>query len=245
MEIPAAMIGAIIFDFNGVIIDDEPLHARLLTEIANQHGLTIPGGDPLAAFLGIRDEICFERMLRDKGDPFDKEDIARLTAFKDERYIKELTENGIPLFQGIESFIERVAEKWPLAIASGALSEEIRFVLRENNLDRYFRAIAGGDLKIKGKPAPDVYLAALELMNEQLARPVAAADCLAIEDSPVGITSARSAGMRVLALSTSVGGENLSEADAVLEHLNGVTVQDLVELFDENVGHPATSGVQQ
>lgn len=244
MEISSKMIGAIIFDFNGVIIDDEPIHARLLTEIAAREGLTIPGGDPLEAFLGIRDEVCFERMLHDKGDSFDRVEIDRLTKLKDELYIAELTEKGIPLFSGITEFIEQAADRWPLAIASGALTEEICFVLQENNLDRFFKGIAGGDLAVEGKPAPDIYLAALDKLNAELDRPIGVGECLAIEDSPAGIASAHAAGMKVLALATSLDRQKLTAADAILERLDGVTVEDLEKMFEDGFETSVKLGVK-
>jgi beta-phosphoglucomutase len=224
------MIRALILYFNGVIIDDEPIHVRLLSQMAAAHGLIVPGGDPGAVFLGRRDEECFAEMLAAAGRPAGPEEIARLCSEKDGLYLSEIAALGIPFFAGIGDFVESVAARWPLAIASGAAVNEIEYVLTVGGLAERFAAIAGGNEPARGKPAPDVYLLALAKLNRKLGLSIPPEACLAIEDSPVGLQSARAAGMLTLGVANTLTAGALA-ADVVVGALAGLTADSIAGLF--------------
>ncbi len=229
MEVSSEMIEAIVFDFNGVIIDDEPIHARLISELAEREGLPIPGGDPVEAFLGLRDEECFARMLHEAGREAADDEIERLVSVKDARYLEVIKKTGIPIFEGVADFISAASKKWPLAVASGALTDEIKYVLKAEGLSEYFSVVVGANETANGKPAPDIYLLALNKLNRLLNTSIEASHCVAIEDSNAGMASARAAGMIVVGLCTSLPVEKIDDADLILPDLNKLTPETLTQ----------------
>jgi HAD superfamily hydrolase (TIGR01509 family) len=137
------------------------------------------------------------------------------------------------VFPGVKTVIPALAERVPLAIASGALRHEIREILSSIGLVERFRTIVSAEDVRQGKPDPEIFLKALANLNAELAgnSPISASDCLVIEDSKEGIRGARSAGMKCLAVTNSHPADLLKGADAVVESLEPLTLKALEALW--------------
>jgi HAD superfamily hydrolase (TIGR01509 family) len=134
------------------------------------------------------------------------------------------------LFPGVDEFIRRAADKYPLVIASGALRREIELVLDFGGLRDYFLAIVSAEDVARGKPDPESFLKAHGIINAHAALQISAQECLVIEDSLHGVEAARLAGMPVLAVTNSYSKEQLSKADFVVESLDDLSLDSLQAL---------------
>ena len=141
--------------------------------------------------------------------------------------------DGYPLAPGAVQFIKTAAQLYPLAIASGALRQEIDSVLDATGLRCCFQSILAAEDFIKGKPHPECYLQALERLNSDIngSSPIKPGECLVIEDSVDGVRGARSAGMVCLAVSNTYPAQELQEANRVLSSLENLKPDDLRSLF--------------
>jgi phosphoglycolate phosphatase/beta-phosphoglucomutase len=127
--------------------------------------------------------------------------------------------DGLPAMPGAVEFVHRVADRYPLAIASGSLRSEIEHLLEKLSLRERFAVLATADDCRRSKPDPDVYLNAvtrLQQMSTFRNQPLQAAECLAIEDAPLGVVAAHAAGIKCLALTHSQPPEELQHADWVV-----------------------------
>jgi beta-phosphoglucomutase len=209
-------VKAIVFDFDGVLADSEPLHLRAYQTILSPHGIALTTEEYCARYLGFDDEGAFRRIAADYKLLFGDEEIEMLMQEKT-RVFQGLA-NGNVLYGGAAACVERLGEVWPLGIASGALRHEIELMLRGSGLQHAFRFIVAAGETDKTKPAPDPYLRAAELHG------VAAAECVAIEDSVWGLQSARDAGMRTIGVTHTYPRGTLTMADLVVDSLEELTV---------------------
>jgi len=214
---------AIIFDFNGVIIDDEPLHLELFRSILSKEGLILSDEDYRDKYLGYDDRACFITVLADAGrgiEANDEQYIDRLIARKAFLYEHEIGERYL-LFPGVVETVRRLSSQFPLAIVSGALRNEIELVLKLGEIRECFRVIIAAEDTNACKPDPEGYFKALAELNsnmaeQQLIRPD---QCLVIEDSVAGVAAAKRAGMRCLAVTNSYRVEELKAADWIVPSL--------------------------
>ena len=220
---------AIIFDFNGVIIDDEPLHLELFRSILSNEGLSLSDEDYRDKYLGYDDRACFIAVLADAGRKIEANDdqyIDRLVARKATCYEQEIGKRYL-LFPGVVEIVPRLSSRYPLAIVSGALRKEIELVLRLGKIREYFRVIIAAEDTSACKPDPEGYLKALAVLNsnppeQKLIQPD---ECLVIEDSVAGVTAAKRAGMRCLAVTNSYREEELKAADWIVPSLIDYWIQ--------------------
>lgn len=219
---------AIIFDFDGVIANSEPLHFRAFQDVLARHDVALSERDYYARYLGYDDVGVFRAVGLEQGLVWDKDYIARLVALKASQ-MEELERDVSILFPGAEAAIRRAAALVPIAIASGALGHEIRRVLVREGLLECFVAIVAAEDTPASKPAPDPYLRALSLLSEALGAPLAASECVAIEDSPWGLQSARAAGLRTVAVAHTYDEAALA-ADAVISSVDALDVTALARL---------------
>jgi len=215
---------AIIFDFNGVIVDDEPLHLELFRKVMAEEGLTLTDEDYHEKYLGYDDRGCFTAALSDLGKPESSADAAyidQLIARKAD-YYHQTIEQRLLLFPGVIELIRLVESRYPLAIASGALRSEIELVLARGGIGDAFGIIVAAEDVTVCKPDPEGYLKALDgLRSFNGMAGLQPADCLVIEDSIAGVEAARRAGMRCLAVTNSYRAEELGHADWIRDSLVG------------------------
>jgi len=223
------MLRAIVFDFDGVIADSEPLHCRSFQDVLVDHGLELTEHDYYARYLGYSDEAFFHAIASDRGQSWSSDVIAGLLTRKAVRF-EQLERDTSVLFPGAETFIRRAAEVVPLGIASGALRAEIERVLDRADLTRCFTAIVAAE-DAASKPAPDPYLRAVALLSAKVNPPLVPSDCIAIEDSRWGIESARSAGLRTVGVTHSYDAAALAGADLLVSRLSALNVADLQHLL--------------
>ena len=225
------MLRAIVFDFDGVIANSEPLHFRAFRDALAGHGVHLSEHDYYTRYLGFDDLGAFRAIATDRGRTLSETELAGLAADKAAR-MEALEAIDSVLFPGAAEAIRRAAAAVPIAIASGALGAEIRRVLDGADLTRYFAAIVAAEDTPASKPAPDHYQRAVLLLSEAMGDPgLPAGDCVAIEDSRWGIASARAAGLRTVGVTSSYDAGELSEADLVIESLRDLDLASLRRLL--------------
>ena len=222
-------LGAIVFDFDGVIADSERLHLAAYQRVLTPRGLELGHEAYYGQYLGYDDLGVFRRYARDQGLAWDDETIRALCAEKCERF-EELAAQGEMLFPGAAAFIRAAHAAVPIAIASGALTHEIEDVLDRADLRAPFVAIVGADQCERTKPSPDPYLEAVHRIRAA-GYDVDPARAVAIEDSMWGLVSARTAGLRTVAVATTYGrAELVAHAELVVPGLDALTLEALDEL---------------
>lgn len=229
------MIQAIFFDFNGVIIDDEPLQMAAYKDVLVEHGIELTESDYYGA-LGMDDKTfvraAFDRVRKTLSDNV-------LNSVLDDKTVRhrKLIETELPLFPGVVTFLKAASRHYSLGLVSMANQTEIGYVLERARLRDLFSVIVSTEDVNVCKPAPDCYRRALEKLNDKRGRerllPLLASECLAIEDSPPGIESARAAGMRTLGITNTVAEEQLraAGADVVTASLADWTVDAVHHVF--------------
>jgi len=206
-------IRAIVFDFNGVIVDDEPIHFEATKRVLGEIGIEVSRSRYNTEFLGCNDRECLETaIVQHTRKPIRASDLEEIVNRKSQYYFN-LTRDGPPFVPGAIDFIRQVSGDFSLAIASGALRIEIEHVLAVGGLTRFFSVIISADDVSSSKPDPEGFNSAIAALDSQL-RP---GDCVAIEDSSRGIRAAKLAGMKCLALTTTLDRSVLSEADWILD----------------------------
>jgi beta-phosphoglucomutase len=225
------MLRALIFDFNGIIVDDEPIHFELFKQVLAEEGIKLTEADYYARYLGFDDRGAFTAAYREHGRSLDEKLLARLIDRKTIYYQSEIR-SKVRIFPGVEKLVITLVPVLPLAVASGALRQEIETILSAAGLLKHFAVIISAEDVDHGKPEPEIFLKALARLNAQVedGHPIDAADCLVIEDSKEGIRGARRAGMKCLAVSNSHPTELLQEANAVVRSLEEVDLA-LLEKF--------------
>ena len=230
------MIQAIFFDFNGVIIDDEPIQMAAYKEILAEHGIDLTEADYYGA-LGMDDKTFVRAAFARSKKPITDELLARLMEDKVVRH-RKLIEDELPLFPGAVTFLKTSAREFSLGLVSMATKDEIEYVLDRAHLRDLFTVIVSAEDVNVCKPAPACYLRGLEKLNEKRRQerllPLLAGECLAVEDSPPGIESGRQAGMRALGITNTVSESELraAGADVVTASLADWTVDAVHHLFD-------------
>jgi HAD superfamily hydrolase (TIGR01509 family) len=217
---------AIVFDFDGVIANSEPLHLLAFQQVLREDGIELSAPDYYHHYLGYDDVGVFEAVARARGLAADAGRTAGLVARKGTK-LQSLMESGAVLFPGAREFIHRAAAAVPIAIASGALRHEIDEIIGAAGVAKLFTAIvASGDTPLS-KPSPDPYRLAFERLQQKTGRTLDPRRCVAIEDSRWGLESARGAGLRCVALTTSYPAHELPGADLVADGLHTLTMQAL------------------
>ena len=222
------MLRAVIFDFNGIIVDDEPIHFELLRRVLDEEGIILTEEEYYARYLGFDDRGAFTAAYREHAQPLRQPKLDELIERK-AAYYQEDIKTKMKVFPGVEGLIRLLARKLPLAIASGALKNEIQMILSSIGLLNAFRAIVSAEDVSRGKPEPEIFVKALAQLNTSLnGEPaIGAGECLVIEDSKEGIRGARHAGMKCLAVTNSHPRELLAEADSIIDSLEGVSLPQL------------------
>jgi beta-phosphoglucomutase len=226
------MLRALIFDFNGIIVDDEPIHFELFKRVLAEEGIELTENDYYARYLGFDDRGAFTAAYRKHGQSLDEKLLTRLIDRKAGYYQSEI-QNKVRIFPGVEKLVADLAMAFPLAVASGALRHEIEAILSTARLLDRFAVITSAEDVNQGKPEPEIFLKTLARLNAQRENgpPITAADCLVIEDSKEGIRGALRAGMKCLAVTNSHPAELLKEANAVVRSLEEVDLSFLKKLW--------------
>lgn len=221
---------ALIFDFDGVVVDSEPIHLMGFQRVLAGAGLTLTEKDYYEKYLGYDDHDAILIAGRDQGVAFDEARIAELTAAKS-RIVQQAFAESIPALPGAVELIAAAHQACiPVGVCSGALREEVELAATTVGVRGHFLDIVAAKDVRRGKPDPEGYVLALERLRAATGRTIRSQKSLAVEDSPAGIAAARGAGMKVLAVATSYRPDQLRQADRTVRRLSEVTLPELEAL---------------
>jgi beta-phosphoglucomutase len=210
------MTSALIFDFDGVIVDTEPVHYRAFQEVLEPLKLGFPWEEYVGAYIGGDDRDVFRLRYRNAGKKLDDQKLAVFIAQKAAAFQRLVHVAGVKPYPGVIELIAAAEQKKiPVALCSGALRSDIEPVLKANGLEKTFAAIVTADDVAASKPDPASYRIVVEKLG------LAPRTCLAIEDTPAGIQSAKGAGLKVVAVTNSHGRDKLFGADRIVNSLVG------------------------
>jgi HAD superfamily hydrolase (TIGR01509 family) len=213
------MLRAIVFDFDGVIANTEPLHFQAFRDVLAGEGLTLSEREYYDRYLGFDDVGVFRAVGVEttRIDHLVKQKAVRVEALERDVSV---------LFPGAAAAIRRLAASVPLAIASGSISADIRRVLEREKLTQFFAAVVSADDTPKSKPAPDPYLHAVAQLDAVCGGRLSPRECVAIEDSQWGLESARTAGLRTVGITHTYDAGTLL-ADAIVDALDRLEIGSL------------------
>jgi beta-phosphoglucomutase-like phosphatase (HAD superfamily) len=228
-------VRALILDYNGVIVNDEPLHKEALRKALASAGIRFGDDEYFTRYLGIADRDIVRDALAGRGTPPSaiEDEIDHLLSLKALAY-RDLSRRDLPEVPGAARFILAAAERYPIAVASGAIRVEVEDGLYLLGVRDAITAIVTIEDVARGKPDPGILLAAREAILRIARTPGAphpldasepAAAFLVIEDSPAGLAAASAAGMPAIGVATSRPREALAPAVMVVDDLAGLTLE--------------------
>jgi beta-phosphoglucomutase len=220
---------AIIFDFDGVIANSEPLHLMAFQQVLQGAGVELTTADYYTRYLGYDDEGVFEAVARDRGLTMSAADVAGLVARKGDR-MEEMLHSGTVLFPGAIEFIREAAAAVPIGIASGAQRHEIVAIINGAGIANLFSTIVASGDTPESKPSPGPYQVAFERLCAAAGRRLDRRRSVAIEDSRWGLESAQGAGLRLVGVTTSYPAHELVGAELVVSGLGRLTLAALDRL---------------
>lgn len=208
------MIKAVIFDMNGVIINDEAIHEGLFQETLRPYGLKFNHQAYLSCCAGKTDRAGYQTISQKYRL---KLPINRLVSEKNQKY-QVLFSRHHQAYPGVINLIKNLAANFTLALTSGAIRQEVELVLKQFKLKPYFKVMITGDDVRKSKPDPEAYLKTVRLLGLQ------AKECLVLEDSANGVASAKAAGCYCLAITTTQSAAKLEKADKIVKSFEEITL---------------------
>ena len=221
---------AIVFDFDGVIADSEPLHLRAFQRVLSEEGLELTAQEYFARYLGFDDVGAFTAVAHDRGVSVNEQRLAAMVTRKG-AVLQELMQSGSVLFPGAAAFIRDAAAAVPIAIASGALRHEIDEIVEAAGLAELFAVIVASGDTPESKPSPAPYRLAFERLRAATGADLDPRRCVAIEDSRWGLASAQGAGLRCVGVTNSYPAHELPGAELVVDGLGQLTLPMLDELI--------------
>lgn len=225
---------ALLFDFNGVIADDETPHLLAFQQALAEDGLQLTKEDYYGRYLGMDERNCLNAVLTavtGHPDPVREQRIHERKAVLFREY---MAHHHPPLFPGVVELVTQARQRYRLGIATGGRREQVLVALSGTPIEKGFHALVCAEDVPVGKPHPAIYLHALDRLNEirrPSEAPIIPEQCLVIEDSLAGIMSALAAGMKVLAVARTYPGDKLTDAHLVVPTLEGVTLEQLETWF--------------
>jgi HAD superfamily hydrolase (TIGR01509 family) len=229
------VLKAVLFDFNGVIINDEPLHQKLLEQLLLEENLRPKAEEYREVCLGRTDRACLTELLARRGRVISEEYLTGLIARKSRAYAEQLAAiDELPTYAGLNELILQIqAAQLPMAVVSGAMPAEIELVLHRLQLASYFAVIVSGNEVTVSKPDPEGYLLAVERLNQCYpGLDLKPADCLVVEDTFAGIQAAKAAGMQVVGVANSYPFHMMQRAaNWAVDNLSDVDLERVRQVF--------------
>lgn len=222
---------AILFDFDGVITDSEPLHWKAFVEVLRPSGWAFSWEEYTQHYLGFDDRGVFRELFRRRGSRLSEGRLRRLMSSKAnvfERLARNSTARPHP---GVLPLIRAAYGRIPLALCTGALYRDVRPFLKRFGILRAFAVVVTADDVPEGKPSPRCYMLALARLAEITKEEVVPSRCVAIEDTPAGIVAAKRAGLRVIAVQNTYRKRQLAGAWKIVPSLRGLTLARIRRLL--------------
>ena len=222
------MFKAVIFDFDGVIVDSEPLHYRAFLDVARSFGKTFDYDEYLRTFIGYDDRDAFRVMLTGQAEPGDAALEQRIVQLGRDKAVafERIVNEGIEPTPGVMRFIDEAAAAGPIAICSGATRFDIELIVNRLGLSERFETIVSADDVERSKPHPASYALAVERLAQQhAALELKPGECLAIEDTAAGLRSARDAGLYTVGLASTGPRELLRDAHRVIDSFDDLSIK--------------------
>jgi beta-phosphoglucomutase len=219
---------AAIFDFDGVLVDSEPLHFQATRDALRPEGFEVTTAEYYSSLIGFDDWGALRQAFEEHGISPTPEQLQAAARRKKDCFAEGI--KGVRFFPGARELVRALGAEMPLAIASGARREEIEEILAAGGLRDAFQAIVGAQDAPRTKPDPAPYLEAARLLAPR-APGLRPEDCVAFEDSVAGVVAALGAGMKVVAVTTSYPAEKLRSAHRVVDSLAGLERGALQALF--------------
>ena len=223
---------AVLFDFDGVIVNSEPLHFQAFREVLAAEHIDLGEEEYYRELIGFDDKGAFRHLYKTRNQPLPPKTFLSLMARKSRAMMELIHRRQFSALPGVEQFVRTLWRKRPLAICSGALREEIEAMLEGISLRDCFTVIVAAEDVTVGKPDPQGYLMTTELLGEKIRHKLRPQDCLIVEDAPTVIRSTRAVGFPVLAVATSYPLEKLSDANWAVRTLDPAEVSRAVPQLD-------------
>jgi beta-phosphoglucomutase len=230
------VLKAVLFDFNGVIINDESIHHAALEEILLAENLSLQGQELWKMSVGRSDRSCLREILSSRGRFVTDEYLNKLVVKKAGIYRQRLQQLvTLPIYPEVVQFIDKLhGSGYKLAVVTGSVRSEAELVLKQSEIDRYFDIVVTGDDIAQSKPNPESYLLAVTKLNES--NPdlnLLPAECLAIEDTFAGIQAAKAAGIQVVAIAHTYPFHMLQrQANWTIDTFADLELERVTEFFD-------------
>ena len=210
---------AVLFDFDGVIVNSEPLHFQAFHEVLAAEHIDLGEEEYYRELIGFDDKGAFRHLYKIRNLPLPPRTFLSLMARKSRAMMELIHRRQFSALPGVEQFVRTLWRQHRLGICSGALREEIEAMLEGISLRDCFQVIVAAEDVTVGKPDPQGYLLTTELLGDKLHKKLRPQDCLIVEDAPTVIRSVRAVGFPVLAVATSYPLEKLSHANWAVKTL--------------------------
>src|ERR1700730_1073397 len=181
--------GAVLFDFDGVIVNSEPLHFHAFNEVLHAEGIELTEEEYYTELIGFDDKGAFKHVFEKHKKTLDPKTFLRVMTRKSEAMMELIQNRQYHALPGVEEFVRGLWRHYPLAICSGALREEIEAMLEGISLRDCFPIIVAAEDVTVGKPDPQGYLLTLKLLGEKAGRALRPEESLIVEDAPTVIRS--------------------------------------------------------
>ena len=233
------MLKAVLFDFNGVIINDELIQQQLINQMLVEENLRPQPGEFRKFCLGLSGRICLRDLLADRGRVVSESYLTQLVNRKAEAYQHELEKlEKLPIYPGLKDLIFQLRSRnLKLAVVSGATAREVKLVLSHAGLSECFTVIVAEDDITTSKSEPDGYLLAVERLNQLYPDfNLQASECLAVEDTFVGIEAAKQAGMPVVGVAHTYPFHMLQrQASWTVDYLNDLEIDRVQQIYSRTM----------
>lgn len=221
---------AVIFDFDGVIADSEPLHEEAIRRLFEPMGMPFDHAFFVANCIGASDSVAYRRIAEAHGRELGDDQLAELRPRKEALFVSLVNEGGLVPCPGAVELVRAAAERCPVALCTGSLSEQVAPVLERFGIAELLAVRVTADMVRRTKPDPEPYLTAAARLGIEPHR------CTAIEDSPTGIRAAKAAGLRCFAVEQSFEPDRLREADRTYPTIADIPLDDLLSAAATTAG---------
>lgn len=207
---------AVIFDMDGVLVDNSPIHKESFNIFGQKHGL---GNIDITEYFGMGNEEILPKIF---GREMNSQEVKELSLEKEAIY-REIYSKTIAPLPGLLDTLKALNERGiKLAVGSSGITPNVEFVLESCGIKEYFNVIANGDMITIAKPDPEVFLLAAKMLD------IAPEDCVVFEDSFAGIKAARSANMKVVAVATTYPKEEHKDYDYLIDDFTQITIEEII-----------------